>query len=387
MQAATLNGQLIAYRHRQRGGPTIVFANSLGSDQSVWDGVIDQLGRGFSTLTYDLRGHGQSGLSRSDYTVVELADDLIALLETLGLTDIILCGMSVGGMVAQSLAARRPDLLSKAIFCNTAAKVGDTERWNTRISAVEAQGMESIADTVLQSWFAQSYAAKHPNAIAAHRNMLCRTPATGYAATCRALRDSDLSDDSSSISVPALCIGGSADQSVPVEQVTSLAASIKDARLEIIDKVGHLPALESPAQLAQLIELFCTSDSPRFDTGMAVRRSVLGSAHVDKAEANKTTFDAAFQNLITESAWGTVWASHGISQRERSMLTLALLAAMGNFDEIPMHVRATARTGASARDIQEAFQHVAVYAGVPRANRALKIAHQTLTEMDNHGDG
>ena len=386
MQAVTLNGQLIAYRHSRGGGPTIVFANSLGSDQSLWDGVTDRLGRGFNTLTYDLRGHGQSGLSQSDYTVVELADDLIALLETLGLTDVVLCGMSIGGMVAQSLAARRPDLLSKVILCNTAAKVGNTERWNTRISAVEKHGMERIADTVLQSWFAQSYRAKHPDAIAAHRNMLCRIPAAGYIATCRALRDSDLSDQSSSISVPALCIGGSTDQSVPIEQVTALAASIRGARLEIMDDVGHLPALESAAELARLIEQFCTSDSSRFDIGMAVRRSVLGSEHVDKAEANKTPFDAAFQNLITETAWGTVWASHGISQRERSMLTLALLAAIGNFDEIPMHVRATARTGASARDIQEAFQHVAVYAGVPRANRALKIARQTLTDMENHGD-
>ena len=387
MQAVTLNGQLVAYRHRRGGGPTVVFANSLGSDQSLWDGVINQLGRGFSTLTYDLRGHGQSGLSQSEYTVADLADDLIALLETLDLSEVILCGISVGGMVAQSLAARRPDLLSKAMFCNTATKIGDAERWNTRITAVEQHGMESIADTVLQSWFAPSYPAKHPDAIAAHRNMLCRIPAAGYAATCRALRDSDLSAASSSISVPSLCIGGTADQSVPVEQVSSLAASIKGARLEIMDNVGHLPALESPGQLAQLIEQFCLSDSSRFDTGMAVRRSVLGSTHVDKAEANKTTFDAAFQNLITESAWGTVWASHDISQRERSMLTLALLAALGNFDEIPMHVRATARTGASARDIKEAFQHVAVYAGVPRANRALKIARQTFAEMENNSDG
>lgn len=115
---------------------------------------------------------------------------------------------------------------------------------------------------------------------------------------------------------------------------------------------------------------------------MQVRRQVLGDAHVDKAEAAKTPFDDAFQNLITESAWGTVWASEAISQRERSMLTLALLAALGNFDEIPMHIRATARTGASRQDVLEAFQHVAIYAGVPRANHAIKLAKQTFDEMD-----
>lgn len=122
--------------------------------------------------------------------------------------------------------------------------------------------------------------------------------------------------------------------------------------------------------------------SDKYETGMAVRRAVLGDAHVDKAEANKTEFDAAFQTLITETAWGTVWASDGISDRERSMLTLALLAALGNFDEIPMHIRATARTGASKKDVLEAFQHVAIYAGVPRANHALKLAIQTYAEME-----
>ena len=120
----------------------------------------------------------------------------------------------------------------------------------------------------------------------------------------------------------------------------------------------------------------------RYDNGMSVRRAVLGDAHVDRAEASKTPMDTAFQELITEGAWGTVWASDAISQRDRSLLTLALLAALGNFDEIPMHIRATARTGASKQDVIEAFQHVAIYAGVPRANHALKLAKQTYAEMD-----
>ena len=120
----------------------------------------------------------------------------------------------------------------------------------------------------------------------------------------------------------------------------------------------------------------------RYDTGMKVRREVLGDAHVDRAEAAKTDFDAPFQDLITNAAWGTVWASDAITRRERSMLTLALLAATGNFDEIPMHIRATARTGASKQDVIEAFQHVAIYAGVPRANHALKLAKQTYAEME-----
>ncbi|QPH53643.1 4-carboxymuconolactone decarboxylase [Pontivivens ytuae] len=115
--------------------------------------------------------------------------------------------------------------------------------------------------------------------------------------------------------------------------------------------------------------------------GEATRRAVLGDAHVDRAEAARTEFDAPFQQLITEGAWGTVWASDALTRRERSMLTLAILAATGSFEEIPMHVRATARTGASPQDIAEVFQHVAIYAGVPRANHAIKLAKQTLAEM------
>ena len=126
--------------------------------------------------------------------------------------------------------------------------------------------------------------------------------------------------------------------------------------------------------------------SDRYDTGMSVRRSVLGDAHVDRAEAAKTEYDLPFQTLITESAWGTVWASYGIARRERSMLTLALLAAMGNFEEIPMHIRAATRTGASRSDIMEAFQHVAVYCGVPKANHAIKLAKQTWAELDQGED-
>lgn len=121
----------------------------------------------------------------------------------------------------------------------------------------------------------------------------------------------------------------------------------------------------------------------RFEKGMTTRRQVLGDAHVDRAEAAKTAFDMPFQTLITEAAWGTVWADDSITRRERSMLTLALLAATGNFDEIPMHIRATANTGATKTDVIQAFQHVAIYAGVPKANHAIKLAKATYAEMED----
>ncbi len=122
--------------------------------------------------------------------------------------------------------------------------------------------------------------------------------------------------------------------------------------------------------------------SDRFDAGMKVRREVLGDAHVDRVEATKMPFDAPFQTMITEGAWGTLWADDTISRRDRSLLTLSLLAAMGNFDEIPMHIRACRNTGAKPEEVLQAFMHVAVYAGVPKANHAIKPAKQTFAEME-----
>ena len=125
----------------------------------------------------------------------------------------------------------------------------------------------------------------------------------------------------------------------------------------------------------------------RYRTGLTVRRSVLGDPHVDRSEDAVTDFDRPFQELITEAAWGTVWARPGFSKRERSIVTLALLAALGHDEEVAMHVRATANTGASRDDICEAFLHVAIYAGVPAANRAFRIAKEVFSDMDGSRNG
>jgi 4-carboxymuconolactone decarboxylase len=128
-----------------------------------------------------------------------------------------------------------------------------------------------------------------------------------------------------------------------------------------------------------------TLGASRYQAGLAVRRSVLGDQHVERAESATTEFDRPFQELITESAWGSVWARPNWSKRERSIVTLALLAALGHDEEVAMHVRATSNTGASREDICEAFLHVAIYAGVPAANRAIKVAKEVFAEMDTQG--
>jgi len=269
-----------------------------------------------------------------------------------------------------------------AVLCNTASKIGTADRWAERIAAVEHNGVAGCADMIVNNWFGPDYEAQ-TDRLALHRTMVARSTDAGYTAACHAIRDADLTDFAKAITIPVLCIGGAHDKSVPIESVQNLAANIPDGEAVIVDSLGHLPCLEMPKELARLIAEFDPAPS---NMGMTIRRKVLSDAHVDKAAANVTLLDQAFQDLITESAWGTVWASPGIAPRERSMLTLALLAATGNFEEIPMHIRATARTGATERDITEAFQHVAIYAGVPKANHALKLAKQTLIEMKDLGD-
>ncbi len=121
--------------------------------------------------------------------------------------------------------------------------------------------------------------------------------------------------------------------------------------------------------------------SERFEQGMKTRRSVLGDAHVDRAEKMKTAFDEPFQTLITEAAWGHVWSRPGLTKRERSLITMALLAALGHHDEVAMHTRATANTGATPDDLMEVMLHVAIYAGVPAANHNIKIIKDVLEKM------
>jgi 3-oxoadipate enol-lactonase/4-carboxymuconolactone decarboxylase len=389
MQFKTLNDNLVAYRYRKGAGPVVVFANALGSDQSIWDNVIETMGRHRATLTYDLRGQGASGITTDPYTMDQLGDDLIAVLDHLGLTQFILCGVSIGGMIAQTVATKRPDLIRGLVLCCTGMKIGDADRWNTRIADVTDKGLAALSGGILDQWFPPQFQSTHPDALAGHKTMVSRNAPLGYTNTCAALRDVDLCASTPTITAPTICIAGGQDGSVSLDVMEHLAGAIAGARLVTLPDAGHLPCLDAPCEVARVIANLIAQTDESLDrqcTGMAVRRAVLGAAHVDRAEAAKSDFNHAFQSLITQGAWGTVWASDAISRRERSMITLGLLAALGNFDEIAMHVRATARTGATPADIAEVFQHVAIYAGVPRANHALKIATATLAKMEADDD-
>ena len=234
--------------------PVVVFSNSLGSDFRIWDDVVARLGDRWRILLYDARGHGLSDAPPGPYAIDDHVDDLIALLDHLGVRRAAMVGLSVGGIIAQRLAVRAPSLLAALVLCDTAAKIGTAEMWQARIDAVETAGLEPMADAVLARWFTPGFFAAEPAAAAGWRNMLARTSAVGYAATSAAIRDADLTADAPSIRVPTLCVVGDQDGATPPDLVRGTADLIPGARFVVIDGAGHLPCIEKADVLAALID-------------------------------------------------------------------------------------------------------------------------------------
>jgi 3-oxoadipate enol-lactonase len=261
MQFAQLNGVALHFQiiGAPEGRPVIVFANSLGTDFRIWRDVIVELAGDFALVTYDKRGHGLSDTGKTPYTMDDHVDDLAALLDFLAVRRVIVCGLSVGGLIAQGLQARRPDLVKALILCDTAHKIGTQDSWNARIEAVRTGGIGRIADSVMKLWFTPDFHARFGSELAGYRNMLVRSDVQGYVATCAAIRDCDYTEAARRISVPTLCVVGDQDGSTPPALVSELASLIPGARYELIAGAGHIPCVEQPAALAALIRDFTAS--------------------------------------------------------------------------------------------------------------------------------
>ncbi|MCW5709472.1 3-oxoadipate enol-lactonase [Shinella sp.] len=251
------NDIVLSYRRAgRRGAPRIAFANSLGSDMAIWDGVIDELAADFDLLLYDKRGHGLSDVVPAPRGIRDHSDDLIGLLDHVGWQDTMLCGLSVGGVIAMDLAVRAPARVTRLVLMDTAAKIGTPDAWNARIDAVLDGGVASIGEAIMARWFSPDYRAGQPEAFSAWRRMLERTPAAGYAETCKALRDADLTDAITGITAPTLVIAGEDDLSTPPALVEATARRIPGAIFHIIKGAGHLPCIERPADVAALLRGF-----------------------------------------------------------------------------------------------------------------------------------
>ncbi|MEM5585879.1 3-oxoadipate enol-lactonase [Roseibium sp. AS2] len=226
-------------------GLAVVFANSLGTDLRLWDGVVDRLaGNGLRLVRFDKRGHGLSSCPKPPYSMDDLVRDTDTLLDELDIGSCVFVGLSIGGMIGQLLASRRPDRISGLVLANTAAKMGDPAMWRDRISRIRADGLDSIADAVLERWFSGSFRGR-PESLG-WRHMLCRTPEDGYVGCCEAIAAADLSQSTASLRLPMLGIGGSEDLASPSDLVRATTALVPGSRFVEIDQAGHLPCVEQP---------------------------------------------------------------------------------------------------------------------------------------------
>jgi 3-oxoadipate enol-lactonase/4-carboxymuconolactone decarboxylase len=362
------------------GATPLILLHSLGTSQAVWDEQAAALAAGLRVIRPDLRGHGLTEVTKGPYTIAQLARDVLAVMDELGITRAHVGGLSIGGMVAQSLAAQAPERVLSLILCDTALAIPPANLWAERAATVRAKGIAALAEGVLARWVTPGFRDALP--ARGLRAMLLRTDPEGYAGAAEAIAAADLSADTARLRLPALVLVGDQDQATPPESARALAAAIPGARLVVLENAAHLPTVEVPGAVTATMAEFLRPAGDSYDVGLAVRRQVLGEAHVARATAGITDLDRAFQHFITRTAWGTVWASPGLDRRTRSLLTLAMMAALGHHEEFKLHIRASRNTGASAADIAEMLMQVAVYAGVPAANSAFRIAKELFAEMD-----
>ena len=258
MQFATLNGVTLHYQVIAAADdkPTIVFSNSLGTDFRIWRDVIIRLIGDCSIILYDKRGHGLSDIGEHPYALSDHVDDLAALLDHLGVSGAVICGLSVGELIAQGLYHERPDLVSALVLCDTGAKIGTDDMWSNRIAVVEAGGLEPLVDDIMTKWFTPQFHDSRAEDLKGYRNMVTRIPREGYVGTCAALRDADLRREALDIKVPTICIVGDQDGSTPPDLVMALAKLIPDARYEVIKGAAHIPCVEQPEVLTEIIKAF-----------------------------------------------------------------------------------------------------------------------------------
>jgi 3-oxoadipate enol-lactonase / 4-carboxymuconolactone decarboxylase len=375
MPFATTQGCRIYYRlEGSARKPLLVLVHALGADHGLWDPQMPALLRYFQVLRLDLRGHGASDAPAGDYTIAQLAGDVLA---TASREHFSYCGLSLGGMIGQWLGANHAQRIERLVLANTSPRVADPSLFEVRRKIALTEGLLAIEPVVMGRFFSS------PGNAAADsiRATLLATDAVGYAGCCAAIRDMDHRPLLPRIAVPTLVIGGDADVSTPwTGHGEVLASHIPAARATKIE-AAHLSNLERPSTFTNAVLEFLLPDQPadRLEAGFTVRRAVLGDAHVDRSIANANDFTREFQDLITRYAWGTIWTRPGLDPRVRRLLVLATTASLGRWEEFRLHVRTGLAAELEPADLKEVLLQVAVYAGVPSANTGFQIAGEELS--------
>lgn len=257
MNFVTISGVTLHYQ--QEGAPNsppLIFINSLGTDLRIWDRVVPTFLDRHQVIRYDKRGHGLSDCPAAPYSMRNLSTDLVGLLNFLDINQAAVVGISVGGMIAIDFAAAWPERVQSLVLCDTAPVIGTAELWNERINTLRQHGMAYLTEQILSRWFAPAFMEQNTAAYRGYANMLTRMPVEGYAGTCEAIRDADLTMAASSIEVPTLILVGSEDPSTPPDLVRGLCDLIPQAQFHLVPGAGHLPCVEKPVETAARIAEF-----------------------------------------------------------------------------------------------------------------------------------
>jgi 3-oxoadipate enol-lactonase len=251
------DGTRLAYRvDGAEGAPTLVLVNSLGSDIRMWEPGVAELGCYFRVVRYDTRGHGRSDAPPGPYSIERLGRDLLELLDHLQMARAHVCGVSLGGLTVQWIAAHHPERVERAVLANTAARIGTETGWEARIEAVRAGGMAAVREAVVARFLCAGFRARRPDIARAIGDMLEATSPAGYIGACAALRDADLGAIVSSIRVPTLIVAGEADEATPPSRAEELHAAIAESALVVLPGAGHLSNVEQPSAFNQCLLAF-----------------------------------------------------------------------------------------------------------------------------------
>lgn len=238
--------------------PAIVLSHSIGCDSTMWRPQVAALSGAFRVIVHDTRGHGRSEAPEGDYDLATLAADVASVMDAAGIERGNLCGLSLGGAVAQKFALDHPERLDRLVLANTAARIGSADGWTQRIAAVAEGGMAGIADMALARFFDPAFAARSPEVVEAIRTVFLSTPAHGYIGACAALRDADLTAEIAGISHSTLAIGGWDDVSTPPAQTQALADGVAQGR-HLVLEAAHLSNLERPQEFSEAVLRFLTA--------------------------------------------------------------------------------------------------------------------------------